>query len=156
GVPWAGFKGTVMPPPEAVAGTYEGPDGKRIKVAPLTDEDRRAVFRWIDLGCPLDRDFDAKEPHKRGQGWMLADQRPTLTLTYPRSGANESLTRLLVGMHDYYAGLDLESFEVVADFPLDGVPAGQNLAKKFQALSDSRWELLLTKPITNLPKGKLI
>jgi len=79
-----------------------------------------------------------------------------LTLTYPRPGANERLTRLLVGMHDYYTGLDMESFEVVADFPLDGVPAGQNLAKKFQALSDSRWELLLTKPIMNLPKGKLI
>ena len=51
-----------MPPPEAVAGTYEGPDGKKIKVAPLTDEDRRTIFRWIDLGCPVDLDFDPKEP----------------------------------------------------------------------------------------------
>ncbi len=35
------YTGSVMPPPEAVAGTYDGPDGKKIKVAPLTDEDRR-------------------------------------------------------------------------------------------------------------------
>ena len=47
-----------MPPPEAVAGTYVGPDGKKIKVAPLTDEDRRTLVRWIDLGCPIDLDFD--------------------------------------------------------------------------------------------------
>ena len=26
------FSGSVMPPPEAVAGTYDGPDGKKIKV----------------------------------------------------------------------------------------------------------------------------
>ena len=49
GVPWTGFTGSVMPPPEAV---------KAGKVAPLTDEDRRTIFRWIDLGCPLDLDFD--------------------------------------------------------------------------------------------------
>ena len=36
-------------------------------------------------------------------------------------------------MHDYDTGLDLESFRVTADFPLDGVPAGQNLAPRFKA-----------------------
>ncbi len=63
---------------------------------------------------------------------MLDDQRPTLTLTYPQAGANEPLTRILVGMHDYDTGLDLDSFQVVADFPIDGVAAGENLAQKFQ------------------------
>ena len=72
-----------MPPPEAVAGTYDGPDGQKIKVAPLTDEDRRTLVRWIDLGCPIDLDYDPAKPQKRGYGWMLDDQRPTLTLTYP-------------------------------------------------------------------------
>src|SRR5207248_8555545 len=107
GSPYSPFKGSLMPPPSAVAGSYDGPDGKKIKVAPLTDEDRRTIVRWIDLGCPIDRDFDAKDPQKRGRGWMLDDQRPTLTLTYPKAGVNESVTRLLVGMYDYDTGLDL-------------------------------------------------
>jgi hypothetical protein len=58
-------------------------------------------------------------------------------------------------MYDYDTGLDLDSFEVVADFPLDGVPAGENLAGKFKALPDSRWELTLSKPIKELRRGKL-
>src|SRR6185437_1844424 len=48
------FTGSAMPPPEAVAGTYTGPRGEEIKVAPLTDEDRLTLVRWIDLGCPID------------------------------------------------------------------------------------------------------
>src|SRR5262249_23309988 len=85
GVPFKPFKGSIMPPPEAVAGTYVGPDGQKIKVAPLTAEDRLTLVRWIDLGCPIDRDFDPKNPEKPGRGWMLDDQRPTLTLTYPKA-----------------------------------------------------------------------
>jgi hypothetical protein len=155
GVAWEGFKGSAMPPPEAVAGTYEGPDGRKIKVAPLTDDDRRTIFRWIDLGCPSDRDPDAKQPERRGSAWLLDDQRPTLTLTYPQAGVNGPLTRILVGMHDYDTGLDLDSFTVVADFPVDGVPAGEDLARRFKDLPDSRWELKLARPITELRRGQL-
>jgi hypothetical protein len=144
-----------MPPPEAVAGTYVGPDGKKVKVAPLTDEDRRTLVRWIDLGCPIDHDCDPGQPQRRGKGWMLDDQRPTLTLTYPRIGVNEPLTRILVGMHDYDTGLDMASFQVVADFPIDGAAAGENLVKKFRPKSDGVWELALTAPLDSLPKGKL-
>ncbi|HWG42528.1 MAG TPA: hypothetical protein VN688_07045 [Gemmataceae bacterium] len=144
-----------MPPPDAVAGTYNGSAGQKIKVAPLTDEDRRTLVRWIDLGCPINKDFDPQNPHKRGRGWMLDDQRPTLTLTYPKAGINESLTRLLVGMYDYDMELDLDSFTVIADFPVDGIPAGKNLAERFKALPDSRWELTLAQPIKNLPRRKL-
>src|SRR6185436_13231858 len=43
------YNGSIMPPPEAIAGTYEGSDGKKIKVLPLDDEDRRTLVRWIDL-----------------------------------------------------------------------------------------------------------
>jgi hypothetical protein len=45
------------------------------------------------------------------------------------------LTRILVGMHDYYSGLDLKSFRVTADFALDGVAAGQDLAGQFRPVS---------------------
>ena len=154
GVPWKGFQGSMMPPPEAVVGAYVGPDGQKIKVAPLTDEDRRTIFRWIDLGCPVDRKVKSANPQEH-PGWLLDEQRPTLTLTYPRAGGNEALTRILVGAHDYHTGLDMESFAVVADFPIDGIAVGENLAPKFKALPDNRWELTLDRPITDLPRGKL-
>jgi hypothetical protein len=86
---------------------------------------------------------------------LLDDQRPTLALTYPQAGVNEPITRILVGMHDYGTGLDMESFEVVADFPLGGVAPGENLATKFKAKSAGVWELALTTPLTDLSKGKL-
>ncbi len=146
GIPYEPFKGSIMPPPEAV---------KSGKVAALTDEDRRTIVRWIDLGCPIDHDFDPKEPARRGKGWLLDDQRPTLTLSGPHAGVNGLLTRILVGMYDYDTGLDLDTLHVVADFPIDGHAPGKNLASLFKELSDSRWELQLTRPITDLPRGKL-
>ena len=149
------FTGSIMPPPQAVAGTYKGPKGTTIKVAPLTDEDRLTLVRWIDLGCPIDLDYDPAHPDKRGYGWMCDDQRPTLTLTYPRAGANPPLTRLLVGMHDYYTGLDMDSFRVVADFAVDGIASGENLAKRFHPRSPGVWELKLARPLTDVPHGKL-
>ena len=39
GDPYRPFKGSIMPPPDAV---------KEGKVKPLTDEDRRTILRWID------------------------------------------------------------------------------------------------------------
>src|SRR5262249_51666884 len=77
------YTGSITQPRQAVAETYKGPDGKKIKVAPLTDEDRLALVRWIDLGCPIDLDYDPAHPDKRGYGWMCDDNRPTLPLTYP-------------------------------------------------------------------------
>jgi hypothetical protein len=141
------FTGSPMPPPDAV---------KAGKVKPLGDEDRRTLVRWIDLGCPIDLDFDPKHPEARGYGWMLDDNRPTLALTLPGAGKNAELTRLLVGMHDYGSGLDMKTFSVTADFPIDGVPAGQNLADRFRPKSQGVWELRLEKPVTKLGRGKLI
>ena len=146
-----------MPPPEAVAGTYKGPDGKPIKVEPLTDEDRRTLVRWVDLGCPVDADFDPERPNDVGQGVLRDEGRPTLTLAEPRRGSTPApLSRILVGMHDYYTGLDMETFSVTADFAIDGVEPGRNLASKFRSLPDQRWELKLTEPITALPRGRII
>jgi hypothetical protein len=86
---------------------------------------------------------------------MLDDQRPTLTLTHPRPGANTELTRLLVGMHDYGTGIDPASFQVTASFPIDGVKPGENLASRFQQKSEGVWELQLATPITQLDRGQL-
>src|SRR6185437_2156682 len=141
-----GYTGSRMPPPEAV---------KAGKVKPLSDEDRLTLVRWVDLGCPVDLTFGPQTQASRGNGWTFDDVRPTLTLAEPRTGANPALARILVGMHDYATGLDATSFAVVADFSINGAKPGENLAKRFQALPDGRWELKLDKPITELPRGKL-
>jgi hypothetical protein len=141
-----GYTGSAMPPPEAV---------KEGKVKALTDEDRRTLVRWIDLGCPIDLDYDSAKPEARGSGWLQDDSRPTVTLTWPRAGANETLTRLLVGMHDADSGLDQGSFRVTADFEIAGVPAGQDLSAKFRQATPGVWELKLPAAIERLAKGTL-
>jgi hypothetical protein len=140
------FVGSIMPPPKAVS---EG------KVAALTDEDRRTLVRWIDLGCPIDLDYDADRPGERGKGWMLDDERPTLALTIPAPGVNSSLERILIGAYDFYTGIDPESLRVVADVPIDGIPAGENLAGKFRPAGQGVQEWKLTRPITALASARL-
>jgi hypothetical protein len=140
------FVGSQMPPEAAV---------KSGKVQPLSDEDRRTLVRWIDLGCPIDFDYNADAPVERGYGWMLDDNRPVLTVAHPQPGANEKLDRIVIGAHDYYTGLMAESFIVTADFPIDDTPAGENLAAKFTASEHGVWQLKLAKPIANLARGNL-
>jgi hypothetical protein len=145
------FKGSIMPPPDAIAGTYKGPDGKPVKVAPLSDEDKLTLVRWIDLGSPIDRN-----PDDAGSGWFLDEGRPTLTLLFPESGANtKPLTKIVLGMHDYYSGLDTKSFSVIADFEIDGVTAGENLASRFSQLGDGIWQWKSSTPATSLKSGVL-
>ncbi len=147
------YLGEPMPPPSAVAGTYRGPDGRAIRVPALTDEDRRTIVRWIDLGCPIDLDADAVRTRTRGHGWLEDDNRPTLTLAVPAPGANPPITRLLVGLHDVDSGLDLDSFTVTADVPIDGAAPGRNLAPRFIAIAPGVRELRLSTPIAALPRG---
>jgi hypothetical protein len=143
------FSGSIMPPIEAV---------KAGRVRPLSDEDRRTIIRWIDLGCPIDLDphYDPTVPGSRSYGWMCDDQRPTLTMTWPQAGHNDSLARILIGMADAYTGLDPASLVVVADFAIDSGRPGQNLAPWFTALPGNRWELNLAQPIESLPRGTII
>ncbi|HUF61008.1 MAG TPA: hypothetical protein VMN36_02945 [Verrucomicrobiales bacterium] len=140
------FDDDIMPPPKAVQSG---------EVAPLSDGDRRTLVRWVDLGCPIDLAFDPAQPEEKGDGWMLDDQRPTLTLTWPRAGANPALSRILIGMHDYGTGLDPESFRVTADFAIAGSEAGEDLAGKFESKGQGIWELVLARPIVELPEGRL-
>ena len=83
---------------------------------------------------------------------MGDDQRPTLTVTYPQPGENEPLSRVMIGMADAYTGLDLASFTVTADFAVDGVQAGENLAPRFKLVSPGVWQWKLAKPIAGLRK----
>jgi hypothetical protein len=139
------FTGSIMPPPDAV---------KVGKVQPLSDEDRLTLVRWIDLGCPIDLAFDPSKPEARS-GWLVDDNRPTLTLTLPQAGENAELSRIVVGMHDYYSGLDQDSFRVVASVDLDGVAAGENLASRFKVSAPGVWELRLGNPLKSIAKGTI-
>jgi hypothetical protein len=143
------FVGSVMPPPAAV---------KAGKVAPLTDEDRRTITRWIDLGCPIDLDYDpdaADGSEERGYGWMLDDNRPILTVTVPQPGVNENVERLLIGLFDYGSGLDEGTLRVTADFDLPGAPAGTDVASKFQPTARGVREWKLAEPLTLAEPGTL-
>ena len=138
------------------AGRFSEYSGETLTVLDAkADEDRFTLVRWIDLGCPIDLDYQPQQPDVRGLGWMLDDNRPVLTVTHPQPGLNARLTRLLIGMHDYYSGLDLPSFNVTADFAVNGAAPGENLAAKFKLTSQGVWELPLDRPLSALPQGRL-
>src|SRR5262249_61893282 len=81
--------------------------------------------------------------------------RPTLTLTYPKAGANARLDRILIGMHDYGTGLDMPTLKVTADFAVAGLKAGDNLGPQFKRIAAGVWELRLRNPPGSLPHAKL-
>jgi hypothetical protein len=149
------YTGSQMPPPEAVAGTYKSPDGKTIQVEPLSDEDRRTIARWIDLGCPIDLDYDPSDANRRSFGWMCDDQRPTLALNYPNTGRHDKVDRLQVGMYDYGAALDMASFTITSDIAIDGIAAGTNLAEKFKPSSEHVWQWKLSKPLAKIDRASI-
>lgn len=68
---------------------------------------------------------------------------------------NESLSRIVIGMHDYNTGLDIKTFVVSADFAINGVAAGKDLAGQFRPSNQGVWELTLDTPIAKLPSGNL-
>ncbi len=140
-----GYTGSVMPPPDAV---------KNGKVAPLGDEDKLTLVRWVDLGCPIDLQYDPKSHQRRMTAGRSTSAETTLALTLPKAGENATFDRILVGMHDTGTGIDAASFLVIADFAIDGFEAGENLAKGFKSLSPGV-EAETTKPVTTLAKGTL-
>ncbi len=140
------FSGSIMPPPKAVA------DGK---VPPLSEEDRRTVLRWIDLGCPIDLDYNPETPEATGYGWLLDDNRPVLTLAEPSAGGHESLHRIVLGMYDYGSGIDPESVRIEADFEVNGREAGEDLHDLFQIREEGIWDLTLEKPVRDLGEAVL-
>ncbi|MGE3803436.1 MAG: hypothetical protein AB7K24_02050 [Gemmataceae bacterium] len=150
------YAGSIMPPVEAVKGTYKRADGTLIKVEPLSDEDRRTLVRWIDLGCPIDLTYDPAKSDSR-TGFYADRTLPTLTVAEPAAGKHgQPIRRLLIGMHDGYSGLDAASFKVTASFMVNGMPAGLNLAKSFRSVAPGVWELELKAPISQLKEGTLI
>jgi hypothetical protein len=141
------YVGSIMPPRKAVAAG---------KVKPLSDEDRRTLVRWIDLGCPIDLDYDPEQPKRRGRGWLVDDNRPILTINSPQVGNNRSLDRIIIGMHDYFTGLKDDSFTVELDFPVGDIPAGENVASKFRETSQGVWEWKLPTPVATSKQARIV
>ncbi len=58
-------------------------------------------------------------------------------------------------MHDYGTGLDMKTFKVTANFDIDGVKAGENLASRFKTTSTGVWEMRPTAPPDAVSHGKM-
>ncbi len=117
-------------------------------VTPLTEDEKLLFARWVDLGTPIDQVKD--------WGWFLDELRPTLTMPYPKIGDNDkALSKIKVGMHDYYSGLDMSSFSVKATFPINGKPAGTELAPFFVKDGDFIWTLNVIPSISSITGGEI-
>ena len=124
------YTGAQMPPPGS-------------GVPGLTTDERMNFARWVDLGCPIDRD-GGPNPF----GWALDDLRPTVELSVPRAGANRSpVDRLRVGLADANSGLNMNSFSVKASFVVAGRAPGAELADLAAPVADGVWTIPLGAPL---------
>ncbi|MCH9648696.1 MAG: hypothetical protein K0U98_10690 [Deltaproteobacteria bacterium] len=135
------YTGSVMPPP----GNSEG-------IPPLTTEEKFLFARWIDLGCPIDTGTGDNRPF----GWYLDDLKPTLSVSAPRPGFNESgVTEILFGAADANSGLDLESFSLTSDFSVAGRSPGAELFDLAQPQAPGVWSIPLAQPLPALTAARL-
>jgi hypothetical protein len=133
------FVGSIMPPPHS-------------DVPALTEDEKMLFARWVDLGCPINRN----EPGSKNYGWFLDDLRPTLALSVPRPGVNiQPLTQIRIGAFDYYSWLDMKSLSVKASFGVNGKRAGTELASLFARTDDHIWTMNVSPAITNLGSGQI-
>jgi len=123
------FDGVACPPPGS-------------GVDPLTEAEKLKFVRWIDLGAPISK------PGTNGLGWFTDELRPILALSQPRAGAaNESVSEIRLGLFDYYTGIDISSLSVKANFNVNGIAAGAELASDFSSQGDHIWKLDLNTPL---------
>jgi len=134
------FTGTIMPPPGS-------------GVPALSEDEKMTIARWIDLGAPINGGSNGTSPW----GWFLDEVRPTLTVSVPRAGDNASpLKRVVLGVADANTGLEPGSLSLVADVPLAGRAAGQDLADLLVPLGDGRYELALAQPVDQVDDAHLL
>jgi hypothetical protein len=126
------FTGTIMPPPDS-------------EVAPLTEDEKMTIVRWIDLGCPIDL---TKGTENKGFGWYLDDLRPTLTVSSPRPGPNPGpLNVIRVGVADAYSGIANDSLSLTCTVPIGPRAAGDDVADALTQVNDGIFEATLLQPI---------
>lgn len=144
------FTGTIMPPPDARDPVTDA------LIQPLTEDEKMLIATWIDLGCPAN-ETEATGDERTMMGWFLDDLRPTLTVTWPRPGlSTRALTEFRLGAFDYYSGLVEGSLSVTADFAVNGLAPGSELAGLFQETGDHIWTLALDEPIEEAVNRELV
>lgn len=132
------FTGEIMPPPDS-------------GVPPLTDEEKLTIARWIDLGCPIDRDGSGEH------GWFLDEIRPTLEVSVPRSGRDMTvLEEIVVGVADANSGIAGGSLSIVASFDVDGRPAGAQLADLAAEIGDGIYRIAPSAPVVVPTDGEIV
>ena len=132
------YTGAIMPPPNS-------------GVPPLTEDEKMTIARWIDLGAPITAQGDPSY-----KGYFADEIKPALTVSSPRSGQNLGpLATIRIGMFDAYSGINVSSLSVIANFSVNGKPAGAELGASFSQTDPSVWVLNLASPITSLPAGQL-
>ena len=137
------YLGTIMPPPDSDSNVYPR----------LTEDEKMTIARWIDLGCPITSQGTGID---QDLGWFADELRPTLDISVPLAGRREApLDRIRIGSFDYYAGLDVATLSVKADFEIGGRAPGTELAAAFQLVGEHVWEMDLIEPVTQLERGTL-
>ena len=137
------YLGDIMPPPDSDPAQYPR----------LTEDEKMTIARWIDLGCPITSQDGGID---QDLGWFADELRPTLDISLPLAGRREQpLDRFRIGAFDYYAGLDMSTLSVKADFEVGGRAPGTELAAVFQSAGEHIWEMVLPEPITQLDRGTL-
>jgi hypothetical protein len=88
----------------------------------LTDEQKRLIARWVDLGAPM----NLARPENR---YTDDDLLPILDVAEPTRGMNATgWSRITIGAYDLESGIDPASLSVTLDFPAAGLGTGSNLA----------------------------
>lgn len=101
------YTGQAMPPPGSPQ---------------LTDEEKRLIARWVDLGAPL----DLSRPENR---YTDDDLLPVLAVAEPTRGMNPNTwNRVTIGAYDLESGVNPASLNVTLSFGVGGLGAGSNLA----------------------------
>lgn len=104
-----------------------------------------ALARWVDLGCPINT---GEGTSNAAFGWFLDDVRPALAVSLPRPGANSSpLTAIRVGVADAYTGIAPGTLSITASVPINGRPAGAQLADLAQPAGAGIYVIALDPPL---------
>mgnify|MGYP000664833258 CR=1 FL=1 len=134
------YMGTIMPPPDS-------------GVTPLTHDEKVTFARWIDLGCPINK---GEGTDNENYGWFMDEIRPTLTMSMPRAGNNDSnVNSIMVGFADGYTGIDFDSLSIIADFTVLNRQPGEELADLLSQVSDGVYSITLNNPLSNVLPGGL-
>ena len=129
------FTGTLMPPPGS-------------GVPPLSEDEKRTLARWIDLGSPINSGFETGDG---AFGWFLDDLRPTLSVSLPRRGINsDPVTAIRFGLVDNLSGIAPATLSVKASFAVAGRDPDQELADLATQIGDGIFAIALAEPIPPL------